>query len=69
MDYQALITAIQGVGFPIIAFFLVYKTSQEQNDKWTDKIADMTKSLVQLTEAVNNQSEILQTLVSKEVNK
>lgn len=69
MDAQAIITAIQGVGFPIVAFLLVYKTLNEQNERWTEKIADMTKSLIELTEAVNSQSEILQTIVAKEVSK
>lgn len=69
MDAQSIITAIQGVGFPIVAFLLVYKTLNEQNERWTEKIADMTKSLIELTEAVNSQSEILQTIVTKEVSK
>lgn len=65
MDITNIMTAIQGVGFPIVAFIMVYKTSHEQNDKWIDKITDLTKSLAELTETVKNQTEILMSMMSK----
>lgn len=65
MDADVIITAIQTVGFPIIAFFLVFKTSNEQSNKWTDKIADITKSMIELTAAVKNQTELLTELMKE----
>lgn len=65
MDTNTIITIIQGVGFPIVAFLMVYKTSTEQNQKWVDKISDITKSLIELTETVKNQSVILTDIISE----
>lgn len=64
MDMTTIMTAIQGIGFPIVAFFMVYKTSNEQNEKWTNEISNITKSIIELTESVKNQSEILLNLVN-----
>lgn len=65
LDTNTVLQFVQGVGFPILAFLMVYKTSTEQNEKWSEKIGDMTKSLIELTESVKNQSEILMKIIGK----
>lgn len=66
MEMQEIFTAIQTIGFPILAYLLVFKKSSEQSDKWAEEICKMTKILTELSAAIKNQTQILIDL-SKEV--
>lgn len=50
MDWNLIITFISGVGFPIFACCILWK----KEERLIDTLAEMSKTLVLLTERVNN---------------
>lgn len=60
MDFQAIITAISSVGFPIVACCYMVYTNNKQSERHAEEVSKMTEAvnemkiaIVQLTEKLN----------------
>lgn len=58
MDFATIVSAVSAVGFPIVFCLILYKTMLDQNKQHKDE-AD------KLTEAIHNNTLVIQKLVDK----
>lgn len=73
MDITVIIQAIGSVGFPIVAFFVSiyclkysFDASREDNSRAFKQVAELSKSINTLAEAVNNNTKVLTSLVDND---
>lgn len=58
MDFQTIIAAVSAVGFPVVFCFVLYKTMIDQGKEHKEESA-------KLTEAIHNNTLVIQKLVDK----
>ena len=58
MDFQTIIAAVSAVGFPVVFCFVLYKTMIDQGKEHKEES-------MKLTEAIHNNTLVIQKLVDK----
>ena len=58
MDFQTIIAAVSAVGFPVVFCFVLYKTMIDQGKEHKEES-------LKLTEAIHNNTLVIQKLVDK----
>lgn len=65
MDFTVIASAIDTVGFPVLAFIICAWFLKYTYDKSADTTKEITGQISNLAEAVNNNTKVLTELVTK----